>query len=100
LHIVADREGLMLARLATFNPAPAGIDEPNIELLRETIKSTPGFIAGFHLLNEETGIAHSLVVVENARAFSAVRDALAARPADKRVGVDPDEVQFLTARPF
>lgn len=90
----------MLARLATFNSAPADIDDPNVELLRDTVKTTPGFIAGFHLLNEETGRAYSLVVVENADAFSAVRDALAARPVEEHVGVNPDKVQFLTASPF
>ena len=90
----------MLARLATFNSAPADIDEANVALLRDTVKKTPGFIAGFHLHNEETGTAYSLVVFEDAGAIGAVRDALAARPADQRVGADPDNVQFLTARAF
>jgi hypothetical protein len=90
----------MLARLATFNSAPADIDDANVKLLRETVKKTPGFIAGFHLHDEETGTAYSLVVLRDADAIGAVRDALAARPADQRVGTDPDNVRFLTAHAF
>jgi hypothetical protein len=90
----------MLARLATFNSAPADIDDANVELLRETVKKTPGFIAGFHLHDEDTGTAYSLIVLEDTDAIGAVRDALAARPPDRRVGADPDNVQFLTARAF
>jgi hypothetical protein len=90
----------MLARLATFNSAPADIDDANVELLRETVKKTPGFIAGFHLHDEDTGTAYSLIVLEDTDAIGAVRDALASRPPDRRVGADPDNVQFLTARAF
>lgn len=59
-----------------------------------------GFIAGFHLEDTDTGLAYSLTVFKDATAAAAARDALAARPTDKRVGVDPDTVQFLTAREF
>jgi hypothetical protein len=90
----------MFARLASFNSAPGGVDDANVALLRETLKSTPGFVAGFHLEESETGAAYSLVVWEDAAAAAAARDALASRPADRRVGVDPDKVQFLTARAF
>jgi hypothetical protein len=90
----------MLARLATFNSTPADIDDVNVALLRETVRSTPGFVAGFHLQDRDTGAAYSLIVFEDAAAAAAVRDALAARPADQRVGVDPDQVQFLSARSF
>jgi hypothetical protein len=90
----------MLARLATFNAPPADVDDANVALLRETLKSTPGFVAGFHLEDEATGAAYSLVVFEDAAAVSAARDALAARPPEKHVGVDADRVQFLTAREF
>ena len=90
----------MLARLATFSPKPADVDDANVALLRETVKSTPGFIAGFHLEDTDTGTAYSLTVFKDATAAAAARDALAARPTDKRVGVDPDTVQFLTAREF
>lgn len=90
----------MLARLATFSSAPAKIDDASVALLRETVKATPGFIAGFHLEDVDTGVAYSLTVYEDAAAARAAGEALATRPVDKRVGADPDEVQFLTAHAF
>jgi len=90
----------MLARLATFNSVPADLDDPAVELLRRTVKATPGFVAGFHLHDPETGKAMSLVVLEDADAAQALGAALAQRPAEKRVGVEPDQVQFLEAQPF
>ena len=59
-----------------------------------------GFIAGFHLEDTDTGMAYSLTVFKDATAAAAARDALAARPTDKRVGVDPDTAQCLVAREF
>lgn len=90
----------MLARLATFNSQPAKADDPNVQYLRDTIKSVPGFVAGFHMLDEHSGKAYSLVVTEDEASSARVREALAQRPAERRVGVDPDQVQFLTATPF
>jgi hypothetical protein len=90
----------MLARLATFNSQPADAEEANVQYLRDTIKSVTGFVAGFHMLDERSGKAYSLVVVEDEASSARVREALAQRPADRRVGVDPDHVQFLTAIPF
>ena len=90
----------MLARLATFNSAPADLDDANVQLLRDTVKSVPGFVAGFHLHDERSGKAYSLVVVEDEASGAQVQAALAQRSAERRVGVDPDSVQFLTARAF
>jgi hypothetical protein len=90
----------MLARLATFNSQPADAEQANVQYLRDTIKSVPGFVAGFHMLDEHSGEAYSLVVVEDEASSARVQEALAQRPADRRVGVDPDHVQFLTAIPF
>jgi hypothetical protein len=69
----------MLARLATFNSTPANDDDPKVKLLRETLSGTPGFVAGFHLRDPETGKAFSLTVYEDANA--------AKRPAS---GCKPD----------
>jgi hypothetical protein len=90
----------MLARLATFNTQPAQADDVNVQYLRDTIKSVPGFVAGFHMLDEQSGKAYSLVVLEDESSRARVREALAQRPAERRVGVEPDHVQFLTATPF
>ena len=90
----------MLARLATFNSVPADADNPDVTLLRETIKGTPGFIAGFHLSDPRTGKAFSLTVYEDAAAAQVAGQRLQARPSVKRVGVDPDTVEWLEAHPF
>jgi hypothetical protein len=90
----------MLARLATFNSQPADPDDANVQYLRDTIKSVPGFVAGFHMLDERSGTAYSLVVVEDKASSTRVSEALAARPDERRVGVDPDQVRYLTAIPF
>jgi hypothetical protein len=52
------------------------------------------------MLDEESGKAYSLVVVQDRASGARVQAALAQRPAERRVGVDPDDVQFLTARAF
>ncbi len=90
----------MLARLATFNSQPTDAEDPNLQYLRDTIKSVPGFVAGFHMLDEQSGKAYSLVVLEDEATRARVLDALAQRSAERRVGVDPDRVQFLTAVAF
>jgi hypothetical protein len=90
----------MLARLATFNSQPADREDANVQYLRDTIKSVSGFVAGFHMLDEQSGKAYSLIVLEDEATAARVREAMDQRPAERRVGVDPDHVQFLTARAF
>jgi hypothetical protein len=79
----------MLARLATFNSPPSDVEDPNVQLLRQTIKDTPGFVAGYHLLDPQTGKAMSLVIVNDADGARAMRQALAARPSDKQSAPNP-----------
>ncbi len=90
----------MLARLATFNSVPADVDDPSVKLLRETISGTPGFVAGFHMRDPQTGKAFSLSVYEDTEAAKAAGQRMQARPADRRVGVEPDTVEWLEAHPF
>jgi hypothetical protein len=90
----------MLARLATFNSMPANDDDPNVRLLRETLSGAPGFVAGFHLRDPQTGKAFSLTVYEGPDAAKAAGQRMQARPADKRLGVEPDTVEWLDAHPF
>ncbi len=83
----------MLARVATFDQAPAGsADAPAAVRLREIVRSQPGFRAGYHMLDPKTGKALSIVVVDGPATFAAMGQALAARPPEDRVGVDPDHV--------
>jgi hypothetical protein len=90
----------MLARVATFNALPGDVDPEAVALLRTTVRDTPGFVAGFHLGEPGGGKALSIVVVEDEDAARAVAQALAGRPADQRVGVEPDTVELFEAHPF
>jgi hypothetical protein len=78
----------MIARVATFQQLnPDELDAQAVERLRRTIKSTPGFIAGFHLRNPETGKAVSFTVYESPEALAKVGEALVRRNDDERVGI-------------
>ncbi|MGO9907252.1 MAG: hypothetical protein ACLP4R_06780 [Solirubrobacteraceae bacterium] len=51
-------------------------------------------------LQLQTGKAFSLTVYEDANAAEAAGQRMQARPADRRVGVEPDTVEWLDAHPF
>jgi hypothetical protein len=90
----------MLARVATFNALPGDVDPEAVALLRTTVRESPGFVAGFHLGEPGGGKALSIVVVEDEQAARAVSQALADRPSNERVGLEPDTVEFFEAHPF
>ncbi len=90
----------MLARLATFNSMPASADDPAVKLLEGTVMATPGFVAGFHMRDPKSGKAISFVVLDDADAARAMGEALARRPVEDRVGVDPDQVEFFEGHAF
>ena len=79
---------------------PADPDDANVQRLRDTVRSVPGFVAGFHMFDQRSGKAYSLIVLEDEASGARVAQALAQRPPERRVGVDPDDVQFLTAIAF
>ncbi|HEY7074487.1 MAG TPA: hypothetical protein VH418_03925 [Solirubrobacteraceae bacterium] len=89
----------MLARVATFDPLPEGLDPEAVALLRKTIRETPGFVAGYHV-GAAGRKSLSITFFEDADAARAAGAALAARPADGRVGIEPDQVEFFDAEPF
>jgi hypothetical protein len=87
----------MIARLATFSHFdPNALDPEAVDRLRNTIKATPGYVAGFHLWNPETGKAVSFTVYESRDGLQAAGEALGRHSDDRRVGVDPDEVDYYT----
>ena len=90
----------MIARVATFHTLPDDVDDDALGLLRETVKATPGYVAGFHLRDPNTNKGVSVAVFEDKDALARVRDALARRPEDRKVGVEPDEIEFFEAFPF
>ena len=85
----------MTARVATFTPLPEQLDDDALELLRKTVREAPGYVAGFHLHDPQTDKALSITIYEDQDALGQVGAALAARPADRKVGIDPDVVEFF-----
>lgn len=90
----------MLARVATFNSLPGDLDDGAVDLLRQTIKAVPGYVAGFHLRDPQSNKAMSVTVYEDMAAVERAREAMAERPDDRKVGVDPDQVEFFEAFAF
>ena len=91
----------LVATLATFNDGPpADINDPRVALLRQTVRKSPGFVAGFHLAAADGPEAYSLVVFESAEQLGVAMRALETRPAEHKVGISPDRVTHLTALQF
>jgi hypothetical protein len=91
----------MVARLMTFHDrAPVDADDPRVALLRRTVKETPGFIAGYELIDEANGRVYTLIIGEDGATHAEIGRRLAARAESEKLGVDPDEVQMLRAFPF
>jgi hypothetical protein len=90
----------MLARVATFNSLPDGLDNGAVDLLRQTVKGVPGYVAGFHLRDPRTNKALSVTVYDDADALERVREALSRRQDDRKVGIEPDQVEFFEAFAF
>jgi len=87
----------MIARVATFHELDTdALDPKAVERLRATIKGTPGYVAGFHLRNPESGKAVSFTVYESGESLKAAGEALRQRPEADTVGIDPDEVDYYT----
>jgi len=63
----------VIARVATFNHLdPSALNPDAVQRLRTTIKSSPGFVAGFHLRDPESGKAVSFTVYESPEALRTV----------------------------
>jgi hypothetical protein len=87
----------MSARIATFHQLDTDkLDPAAVGQFRSIFKSTPGFVAGFHLRDPETGRAVSFTLFESPEALNEVGDALAQRPEVDPVGVGPDEVDYYS----
>jgi hypothetical protein len=76
----------MIARVGTFRQLDTDkLDPAAVEQFRSIIKGTPGYVAGFHLRNPETGKAVSFTVYENPEALekvgAALRDSLTSTPS-------------------
>lgn len=91
----------MIARVATFNQLnPEELEPSAVERLRETVRSQPGFRAGYHMRDPQSGKALSVVVFESMEGFQATGAALEERPEGQRVGIKPDSVEFFEVIEF
>ena len=90
----------MIARVATFKSLPADLDDGAVDLLRQTVRQTPGYVAAYHLRDPSSNKALSITIYEDQEAVERVRAALSVRPDDRKVGIEPDEVEFFEAIPF
>jgi hypothetical protein len=88
----------MVARVATFNTLPGDVDPDAAAFLRQTVRDTPGFVAGYHLRRPGRK-SISITIFEDADAGRAAAKALDQRPKDQRVGIDPDHVEFFEVEP-
>jgi hypothetical protein len=84
----------MLARVARFDHLPDDLDGDAVDTLRQILASTPGYVAGFHLLDRTTRKALSITVFEDHDALQRAGHALAGRPDDRTVGIAPTEVEL------
>jgi len=91
----------MIARVATFNRLdPEDLDPRAVELLRQTVRSQPGFRAGYHMSDPKGGKALSVIVFESMEGFAALRAAMEQRPEGQRVGIEPDSAEFFEVTEF
>jgi hypothetical protein len=65
----------MIARVAVWEPMPTDDRDP----LADAVKDIPGVVAGFHLIDPETGNGLSVSIYEDAEAMAATGRAIARR---------------------
>lgn len=90
----------MLARVATYNNLSDDLKDEAVECLRRIIRETPGYHAGYHMRDPESGKALSVLIMEDEEAFRSVGERLRERPEHDRVGVDPDDIEFFEVSPY
>jgi heme-degrading monooxygenase HmoA len=83
------------ARVAIFDEPPQkkADDDRRASSLRATVSSQPGFIAGYHLLEEETGRMMSVTIWESQEAMEAGEAAVRNRPAEDQRGIRPSRIE-------
>lgn len=86
---------MTVARVAFFDEAPVlqPDDARRVESLRDVVQAQSGFIAGYHLRDEETGRLMSVTIWESDAAMESGERAVMARPAEDQRGIRPDRVE-------
>ena len=85
----------MVARVARFDEPPMlqPDDERRVASLRDVVSAAPGFIAGYHLREEETGRLMSVTVWESDEAMLSGEAAVRNRPASDQRGIRPSGIE-------
>ncbi len=85
----------MVARVATFDEAPTlhADDERRVASLRELARSLPGFVAGYHLREENTGRLMSVSIWESDEAMIRGEEAVKNRPSSDQRGIRPSRIE-------
>jgi heme-degrading monooxygenase HmoA len=83
------------ARVAIFDETPQlkEDDDRRAASLRATVGAQPGFIAGYHLREEETGRMMSVTVWESRAAMEAGEAAIKGRPPQDQRGIRPSRIE-------
>jgi heme-degrading monooxygenase HmoA len=86
---------MSIARVATFDEPPVlhGDDDRRARSLRELLRSSPGFIAGYDLREEQTGRLMSVTLWESEAALEAGERAVRNRPVSDQRGIRPSRVE-------
>ena len=86
---------MSVARVAVFDHAPVRKpdDDRRAASLRAVVSAQPGFVAGYHLLDEGTGRMMSVTVWEDDEGMQAGEAAVRARPAEDQRGISPDRIE-------
>jgi hypothetical protein len=84
---------MSVARLALFHSVQLQPDDDRrADSLRSLLRSQPGFRAGYHLYERESGRLISLTIFDTERDLRAAGAAVASRPKEDQRGINPDEV--------
>jgi heme-degrading monooxygenase HmoA len=86
---------MSVARVAIFDPAPVlqEDDDRRAQTLRDLLRTLPGFIAGYHLREEDTDRLIDLTVWESEAALEAGERAVRDRPPSDQRGIRPTKVE-------
>ena len=86
---------MSVARVAIFDPAPVLQEDDDLRAptLRDLLRTLPGFIAGYHLREEDTGRLIDLTVWESEAALEAGERAVRDRPPSDQRGIRPTKVE-------
>jgi len=85
----------MVARVATFDESPTlrEDDARRVASLRATVSACAGFVAGYHLRDEQSGRLMSVTVWESDEAMNAGEATARSRPASDQRGIRPSRIE-------